>query len=948
MPRSRPCRTADWSWVILPWTIACVSLLRASPAAADAPAVAAEAADFFETRIRPMIFDRCVSCHGPDKQASGLRLDSREAMLEGGLEGPSVVPGDPDASLMVQAVRHIGDYKMPPKGGKLADQALTDVAAWVKMGAPWPVAPAASSASDVDPRASHWSFQRVTDPPLPAVKRTELVSNPVDAFLQAKLEAKGLVPALEVDRRTLLRRATFDLHGLPPTPEEVDAFVSDPSADAYGKVIDRLLSSPRYGERWGRHWLDVARYADTKGYVFVEDRNYPFAYTYRDYVIKAFNDDLPYDRFLTEQLAADLIPSDGDTSRLAAMGFLTVGRRFLNNNEDIIDDRIDAVTRGMLGLTVACARCHDHKYDPIPTADYYSLFGVFASSEEPKELPEIRTQANSAQIDDYRSQRAKLKGTLDAYATELRGKVEGDLRRDLAGYWAASRALDFHRDHPQLDAEGRRRKLPPPRLKLAASRWAEILKATKDAKDSPLAPWHALAALPPAEFAARAPGLLDELARTQPLARALRGVIPPRTLNEAGDRMGAAMVAALQGGPDAAFARAVSDSFGLPAPAPINDAEWEPLRLFLVGEAGPIVTPPGADVRGADRAEREVLKKKQQAVTSLDSTHPGVPAKAMVMVDRPQPVQPHVFLRGNAGRPGKEVPRQFLQVLSGPDRKPFGKGSGRLELAQAIASPDNPLTARVMVNRIWTHHFGAGLVATPSDFGLRSDAPTNPELLDWLASRFVQGGWSVKNLHRIILTSAAYRRSSDGTDAMAAADPMNLLLARQNRRRLDFEGLRDSLLAVAGRLETGVGGRAVPLTVEPFATRRTVYGFIDRQNLDGVFRTFDFASPDASSPRRFVTVVPQQALFLMNSPFVSEQARHLAARLDAEQLTDPGARVDRLYRLGLGRLPETDERDLALRFVQARPGKSPVAGGLSGWEAYAQALLLTNEFSYVD
>jgi mono/diheme cytochrome c family protein len=948
MPRSRPDRTARWTRAIFSLVVACASLVLTTQAGADAPAIAPEAADFFESRIRPVLFDRCVSCHGPDKQASGLRLDSREAMLEGGLEGPSVVPGNPDGSLVVQAVRHVGDYKMPPKGGKLADQALADVADWVKMGAPWPVASAASSDSGKDPRASHWSFRPVADPPLPAVKRTDLVAGPVDAFLQAKLEAKGIEPAPEVDRRTLIRRATFDLHGLPPTPEEIDAFVADPSADAYGNVIDRLLSSPRYGERWGRHWLDVARYADTKGYVFVDDRNYPFAYTYRDYVIKAFNDDLPYDKFLTEQLAADLMPSDGDTSRLAAMGFLTVGRRFLNNNEDIIDDRIDAVTRGMLGLTVACARCHDHKYDPIPTADYYSLFGVFASSEEPKDLPEIRTRANGPQIDDYRAQHSKLVAEKDAYAAELRGKVEGDLRRNLGGYWSAALALDFHRDHPQLDAEGRRRNLPTSRLKLAAARWSEILKQTKDAKDSPLAPWHALAALPPAEFAARAPVILDELSRGNALALVLRGQTPPKSLKEAGERLGSALGFALHGGPDAAFSAAVADSFKLPADAPSPDADWEPLRLFLVGETGPIVVPPGDDIRGANRAEKEILKQKQQAIAALDSTHPGVPAKAMVMVDRPQPVQPRVLLRGNVGRPGKEVPRQFLEVLSGEGRKPFAKGSGRLELAQAIASPKNPLTARVMVNRVWMQHFGAGLVTTPSDFGLRSDAPSNPELLDWLASRFVQGGWSVKNLHRIILTSAAYKRSSDGNDAMANADPLNLLLARQNRRRLDFEGLRDSLLSVAGRLDPAVGGRSVPLTTEPFATRRTVYGFIDRQNLDGVFRTFDFASPDATSPRRFITVVPQQALFLMNSPFVSEQARHLAARLEAEHLSDPGTRIDRLYRLGLGRLPESDERELAMRFVEDKLGKTPVKGGLSVWEAYAQALLLTNEFSYVD
>ncbi|HZT79770.1 MAG TPA: DUF1549 and DUF1553 domain-containing protein [Gemmataceae bacterium] len=627
------------------------------------------------------------------------------------------------------------------------------------------------------------------------------------------MEEKGHRPAPPADRRTLLRRITFDLIGLPPTPEEVDAFLNDPSPDAYEKVVDRLLASPHYGERWGRHWLDVARYADTKGYVFTDERRFPFSYTYRDWVIRSLNEDLPYDQFVLQQLAADqLLPLTlssppaaggegrvgGDDKRsLAAMGFLTLGRRFLNNPHDIIDDRIDVVCRGLMGLTVACARCHDHKYDPISQKDYYALYGVFASSVEPKELPVLMEPTPSPAYRAYEKELAVLQKAVD----------------------------DYREAHK-------------------------------------------------AELAAR------------------------------------------------------------------------------------------------NRKHRDELRRLQKKVDQLRVTHPGAPPQAMVLVDAPQPVQPHVFRRGNPNNPGEAVPRQFLEVLSGPDRKPFTHGSGRLELAQAIASKDNPLTARVLVNRVWMHHFGQGLVRTPGNFGLRGDPPTHPELLDWLAAEFMgdasggvdarrdqpggspasggvdprHGAWSLKRLHRLILLSNTYRQSCDGDPRLLQSDPDNHLLGRMNRRRLDFESLRDSLLAAAGRLDLKAGGRPVDITSAPFSTRRTVYGFIDRQNLPGVFRTFDLASPDTSTPQRFQTTVPQQALYLMNSPFVQEQARHLIARPEVAAQQDAAARVRLLYRLLYGRPAEPDEVELGVRFVAAAGPE----GRLTPWERYAQVLLLGNEFAFVD
>jgi len=915
----------------------------AKPPAAGA--FSAEAVEFFETRVRPVLAESCVRCHGEKKQSSELRLDSRQAVLDGGASGPAMVPGNPDESLLIQAIRQTHDeIKMPPKE-KLPDAALDALSSWVKMGAPWSEGTIPTVVTRDQTSRSHWAFQpvRVLDPP--AVKDADWVATPVDAFILERLEKEGLRPSPRADRRTLIRRATFDLTGQPPTPAEVEEFVADPSPLAFTTVVDRLLASPRYGERWGRFWLDVARYADTRGYVLKAERRYPYSYTYRDYVIRSFNDDVPYDRFLTEQIAADQLDLGNDRRPLAALGFLTVGRRNNGDINEIIDDRIDVVGRGLLGLTVACARCHDHKFDPIPTEDYYSLYGVFASSVDPKELPVIAAVETSAATRDFERQLHEREQKRDQLVAKLKDEFKADVRSRIALYVKAAFDLDFNSNgrSPKLDERARADKLHPGRLRGVMIRWQESLAAAGQTPDPIFTPWRTLAALPAGDFAAKAATLVHHWAESgaevHPLvARALAGG-PPATMADVATCYGALLAEA-----EGRWQECLKKD---PAASALEDADWEALRLVLYAPDGPIATAPDASPRLFDRKERESIEALAAKIDELQVTHAGAPPRAMVLNDLPQPVNPQVFLRGSPGRRGKSVPRQFLEVLSGPERRPFAHGSGRRELAQAIVQPDNPLTARVMVNRIWLNHFGSGLVGTPSDFGLRSDPPTHPELLDYLAGAFIRGGWSVKAMHRLIMLSSAYQQRSDNRRECLERDPENRLVWKFNRRRLDFEATRDALLAVSSRLDTTMGGRSVSLAAAPFTPRRTVYGFVDRQNLDGLFRTFDFASPDTTSPRRHVTTVPQQALFLLNNAFVVEQVRSLAGRLEPAA-ADPEARVRQLYALLFGRAPAPRELALGVAFTQRQAAPERLAAELSPWEEYAQVLLLTNEFAFVD
>jgi mono/diheme cytochrome c family protein len=884
--------------------------------------------EFFEKHVRPVLVEHCYSCHSPDAEKGvkgGLLLHTRDTLLKGGDNGPAILPGNPEKSLLIRAVRyHDENLQMPPKGKKLSERQIEDLVAWVKMGAPDPRTGLPETRNPKHETQSHWAFQPVREPTLPVVKNRRLVQSPVDQFLLAKLEAKGLSLSPRADKRTLIRRLSYDLAGLPPTMEEVRAFEADQSPDAFARLVDRLLASPRYGERWARYWLDIARYADTKGYVFEEERRYPYSYTYRDWVIRAFNEDLPYDQFLIQQIAADLLPLGDDKRPLAALGFLTLGRRFLNNQADIIDDRIDVVTRGTMGLTVACARCHDHKFDPIPTRDYYSLYGVFASSHEPREQPLLGGASMPKEYPEYLAERKKREEELEQFRKDKEGEVLAKVRAQVGDYLLvvhdAAKA-----DEDKKEGLARERKLQPSlsrHYKRAFKDWQEKPNPIFDA-------WFAFAALPETNFAARAKEVCASFASggdstnriNAAVAAALSAEKPPASLKEVSERFNK-----LFAGVDEEWRNLQTNA---PPPKALSDVDREALRQILYGPGTPIMALDGGDLqRFMDTPAQQKMRALKRKVDETDATHPGAPPRAMALLDNNTPTEPVVFKRGNANNPGDKVSRQFLEILAGSNRMPFTKGSGRLEMAEAIASKDNPLTARVFVNRVWMHHFGAPLVRTPSDFGLRTDPPTHPELLDYLAARFMAGGWSIKQLHRLILRSAAYQQRSEEHPKGTQADPANELCWRMNRRRLDFEAMRDTLLAASGNLDLASGGRAVDITTEPFTTRRTVYGFVERQNLPGLFRTFDFASPDTTSPQRFNTTVPQQALFLMNSPFVVQQARRLLDRPDVSPQSGEEAKIQRLYQIAFQRGADKEEVTLAKQFLAAQeaaaaPPESP-------------------------
>jgi cytochrome c553 len=898
-----------------------------------------EGVEFFERHVRPMLVEQCYKCHSAQaKSLKGeLRLDTREGLLRGGESGtPAIVPGDATASRLIESVRYGNpDLQMPPKH-RLSEAQVADLVAWVEMGAPDPRTSTGGAPATTTAGKTFWSFQPPRAATEPAVKDAAWVRNPIDAFVLAALEAKNLHPSPEADRRTLIRRATFDLTGLPPTPVEVDAFVADGSPDAYERLVDRLLASPRYGERWGRYWLDLARYSDTKGYVYDRDeREFVHAHAYRDWVIRALNSDLPYDQFLTLQLAADGLRGEPGFDRrdLAAMGFLTLGRRFLGVTHDIIDDRIDTVMRTTQALTVACARCHDHKFDPIPTADYYSLYGVFAASTERlvslDETPKD-TDAYRAYVKGLAERQKKLADTYAAKLAELTNRLRGQAETYLVAL------LDVEKLETEEFYEIRG---PDDLNPVIVRQWQNYLFQAAKGGDPVFAPWHALAALGKDRFAGDAQAALDHLSGANPLVLARLRARRLTSMADVAHAYGQLLTEV-----DREWRAASAKS---PALTALTDADREQLRQVLYGPGAPVNVPPGsiADTEWFfDEGTRVTLAKLQAEIDRWNIKSPAAPDHALILEDRPAAAvhNPRIFRRGNPANKGPEVPRQYLAILAGPSRKPFEHGSGRLDMARLIASRDNPLTARVMVNRIWQHHFGEGIARTPSDFGARCQPPTHPELLDWLAVRFMDGGWSMKAIHRLIMTSATYRQSS-ADDALAAGiDPENKLLWRMSRTRLDFEALRDALLATSGELDLTVGGRPVAIT----GNRRTVYAKVDRQYLPGLFRTFDFANPDLHVPQRSTTTVPQQALFLMNNDFVAERAKAMVARPEVRAATPDAERVRCLYRLAYQREPTSGQTEAALEFV--RTAEREPASSLDPWARLAHVLLISNEFAFVD
>jgi cytochrome c553 len=942
-------RRAVWS-VLLFVAVACCLVSTSTATADDAPAVTPDQEKFFEEKIRPVLATKCWECHGSKKEESGLRLDSRAAVLKGGESGKrAAVPSEPENSLLIQAILRKGDVQMPPED-KLTDAQIADLSAWVKQGLPWPAGSAlaefALSAADrakVD-RQLHWAYQPVVQPAIPVIGSMEKLHGPLDAFLSAKLQESKLSYSAEADRRTLLRRLTFDLIGLPPTLAEVQSFEQGQSPDAYEQQVDRLLASPQHGARWGRHWLDVARYADTRGYAFTNDRRYPYAYTYRDYVIAALNADKLYDQFIREQLAADQLPQGEDKKSLAALGFLTTGRRFNNRNDDI-DDQIDAVTRGILGLTVACARCHDHKFDAIPAEDYYSLYGVFASVEEPKELPLIVPPAETESYRAFEAELNKRRAVLTEFASAKRNEFVEKARQQTADYLA--RAIAGERNglleklsFLSLDPKDLKRQL--------IERWENYLRErTQNDEHALWGLWRELLALKDDKFAEEAPKVIERFVQRaegedkgqiNPLLKAAIATDPPKS------RIDVARV----------YGKLLSDVIPAWQEKGANEealnklsGPHRQLARVLTTKDGPLDIPQNEVEKYFNRADRNKYNELQKKVQEFEASSPAAPPRAMVVYDKSKPYDPRVFIRGKQDRQGKHVPRQFLLVMSESNRQPFQKGSGRLELAEAMVSPANPLTARVLVNRIWMHHFGEPIVTTPSDFGIRTEAPPLQNALDWLSAELQTRGWSMKELHRQIVTSAAYRQQSNDRPEARQIDSENRLLWRMNRQRLEWEPLRDSLLAVSGRLDPALGGKSVELTAQPFPRRRSVYGSLDRQDVPNLFRVFDIASPDSSSPRRPRTTVPQQALFLMNSPFVIEQAQSLAIRPELADAKTPADQVRALYRLTLAREPDNDEVQIAEQFLSTAPAVSDGIK-LNPTAQLAQLLLLTNEFMYVD
>ncbi len=758
-----------------------------------------------------------------------------------------------------------------------------------------------------------WSFRAIRDVAPPTVAQS-----PIDAFILAKLNEKKLKPAKPASKIALLRRTTFDLIGLPPTEPEIEAFLADNSSDAFAKVVDRLLASPRYGEKWGRHWLDVARYADSTG--ADEDHRYPYAWRYRDYVISAFNRDLPYNQFVMEQIAGDLMPSpDGqevNVEGVTATGFLSIGPRLIAEQDkpkmlyDFIDEQIDTTTRGILGLTVACARCHDHKFDPIATADYYSLAAIFANT---KSFSKIGTGGVSdiyyaplAPADvvlryvEHQAKLATYRRRINAVLDDETERRQAPLRPRIDEYMMATR-------HPE-NASG----LDP----LVLARWTKFLTPDKDPNPL-LSRWHHATAADEQEVALAYQHEFDEQFKDWTARRVKWNQL----------------------------IASVTDGTALEARPPLKDGELMLLRAVMLEKlAGPLALP---DVDMAKLYSPQTALRVAYLRARLDDlTKAGPPEPAMACaVTEGKPVEQRVLHRGNPADQGEPVTRRFPTILAGDDQPELPPGSGRLEFAKWLASDKNPLTARVFVNRVWQWHFGEGLVRTPSNWGLLGEKPTHPELLDYLAARFIEDGWSVKKLHRRIMLSAAYQMSSDISAEAAEQDPGNRLLSHFSRRRLDVEEVRDAMLALDGSLDLQMGGTlqtgfgtdgensAGRLSIDPSTSkRRTVYLPLRRSNLPSLLNLFDFGDATTTCEGRALTNTAPQALFMMNSAFVNDRAGALAKEL--------GGHVDLIYQRILDRRPTAAERDQALGYIEKI--------GERGSQSLARILLSSNEFIYVD
>ena len=890
--------------------------------------------EFFEKSVRPLLVKRCYKCHSGDENDGGLQLDSRASVMQGGDSGSVISGTDPDRSLLIDAIRYQNrDLQMPPDT-RLPDSEIAVLEKWVRLGTPDPRIKVTSTVGgemgmSIEEGRQFWAFRPVSPRDVPESWKL----NPIDYFVLAKLRESAMTPAGVADRRTLIRRVTYDLTGLPPTPEEVNAFVSDKSDDAWLKVIDRLLASPQYGVRWGRHWLDVARYADSNGL----DENLAFgnAWRYRDYVVDAFNSDMPFDQFVTEQLAGDLISGANRRTRTAT-GFLMLGAKVLAEPDlqklimDTVDEQLDSTGKAFMALTLGCSRCHDHKFDPIKQSDYYALGAIFRST---RTFAETRTGAikhwheyefsndeEQAQLKTVNAELARLK----KLATDLKNaeyaRIRAAARAKAADYLAASVRIKVDTPLSEITEVANPLGLHPRilhhcRRHLAFNR-----------EDPFFAPWA---------------GLATE--GSQAVADYYRPLFVKA---------------------DAAWAAGQKQQPKLNA---LADPTLEQARLALNDASGFLALPPKIDYALSPEKFAE-YSKLADAARRFESSAPDVTA-VMAVGEEPEIRDSlEIHIRGSHLNLGHLVPREFPEVMRVSAVRPVfpKKQSGRLQLARWLTSTQHPLTARVFVNRVWGWHFGRGIVGTTENFGELGDRPTHPKLLDWLAMEFMRSGWSVKELHRLILTSDAWMMASrhDEATAMAERDPGNLLLWHFPVYRLEAEQIRDAVLATSGRLDTTIGGKTVPLRNRQFvfdhtskdhteygSLRRGLYLPIIRNNLYSMFQQFDYPDPTMPTGSRSSTVVAPQALLMMNSDLVMDSADALAEQL--LQLTDSDQRVSLAYQRTLAREPSASEMTRALGFISQLIGNGFTAKGLSqsaeqrAWSVFCQSLYASNEFVYV-
>ncbi|MEP7269932.1 MAG: PSD1 and planctomycete cytochrome C domain-containing protein [Acidobacteriota bacterium] len=916
----------------------------------------ADSSDFFEKKVRPILAANCQSCHNQKARVAELDLTTAEGLARGAETGPVINRANLQESALLKVISYHEKLKMPP-GGKLKDEEITTLTEWVRMGAPWPGAGSPLAATPRKPgrelteeEKKFWAFQPMSNPQPAGVRGVRWARTAIDQFVLSRLEEKGLSPAPPADRLTLLRRATFDLTGLPPTTSEIASFLGDRSPGAFEKVVDRLLSSPRYGEQWGRRWLDVARYADSTGND--EDHRYPNAWRYRDWVIEAFNRDLPYDQFVRDQIAGDLLAAEGTDGAsgvnrrgIVATGFLALGAKALAQQDktkmlyDVYDEQVDVTTRAFLGMTVACARCHDHKFDPILARDYYSLVSIFASTRSfkdanafvseplnkplvPKSAMDQYLAAKRAHDDRVKKNRYEIDAILDGVKQPALARANEDLGRIMT----ASRRV--YAAGADVSVEAKKVGLEP----RAFERWIDYLKPGKPRE-------HLLAWQNAAE------GELTSVAleyQSRFSKRVAEWEDKTRTWRKKYDNALASNKSPLpdkpsfEAGRDRFFAEVYFDKDG---PTAVRTEDEANLPADLREQLKTL------------RAKRDELKKQA----------PEEPDMACAVEDG-EVVSQKVFVRGDYHNPGEDVGKEFPRILVSRIRPEVVlKGSGRLEFAKWLTDPEHPLTARVMVNRVWGWHFGEGLVRTPDNFGKMGERPSHPELLDYLARQFVRSGWSMKALNRTIMLSNSYQMASQPSEAAMAKDPENRLLSRFNRRRLSVEEMRDSLLALDGSLDLKMGGtlqsgtgtdgendnKRLSLNPEKL-NRRTVYLPLRRANLPALLNLFDFGDATTVNGRRQLTNVPTQALFWLNSDFLAERSTNLAKSFLSNGEESESQRIRRAFTLIFGRRPTIEESASAAKYLAGYRTQFAKRTNQEAWASLSRVMLAANDFNYVD